>query len=206
MSSYEERAPWRRCALVAVGLVVLAASPVSAQTNGDPAAGREVFEANCAMCHGQDASGMMGMHPSLRGAVERLSLEGVVVTVRNGRDTNPPMPAFEGRLSDQEIEDVIAYLDTLPVGPRNFGPGREGMMGGSMDGMMGGGMLVGMIVFLLLIGAVVAAAVLAVRKFGRGSGGNGSRHDDPLSILKERYARGEVDHEEFEERRRVLQQ
>ena len=30
--------------------------------NGDPTVGREVFEANCAMCHGQDASGMMGMH------------------------------------------------------------------------------------------------------------------------------------------------
>ncbi len=145
---------------------------------------------------------MMGIHPSLRGAVERLTLEGVEVTIRNGRDTNPPMPAFEGRLSDQEIQDVIASLDTLPVGPRNFGE-EGGMM--NMDGMMGGGMLLGMIVFLVLIGAVVVAAVLAVRKFGRGSGGKASRDDDPLSILKERYARGDIDHEEFEERRRVPQ-
>ena len=75
------------------------------------------------MCHGSDASGMMGMHPSLRGAVERLSVEGVEVTIRKGRRTMPPMPLFEGRLSDQQIDDVLAYIDSLPAGPRNFGPG-----------------------------------------------------------------------------------
>jgi cytochrome c6 len=89
---------------------VLVPSQASAHSR-DPEAGREVFQANCAICHGADASGMMGMHPSLRGAVERLTLEGVEVTVRNGRDTMPPMPAFAGRLTDQEINDVIAYLD-----------------------------------------------------------------------------------------------
>ena len=81
---------------------------------------------------------MMGIHPSFRGAVERLTLEGVEVTMRNGRATNPPMPSFEGRLSEEELDDVVAYLDTLPVGPRNFGAEDGGMMG--MDGMMDGGM------------------------------------------------------------------
>lgn len=114
MSPGHERIPWLRCAVAAISLVVLTASPVSAQTNGDPAAGREVFEANCAMCHGQDASGMMGMHPSLRGAVERLSFEGVAVTIRKGRDTNPPMPAFEGRLGDQEIERLRSCRSATP--------------------------------------------------------------------------------------------
>lgn len=207
MSPGHERVSWLGCAVAAISLVVLTASPVSAQTNGDPAAGREVFEANCAMCHGQDASGMMGMHPSLRGAVERLSLEGVAVTIRNGRDTNPPMPAFEGRLGDQEIEDVIAYLDTLPEGPRNFGPEGEGMMGGSMDGMMGGGMgswFLWSVLFLLVLAAVAIASVFLIRGAWRKGQAGGTSGDRALAILQERYARGEIDRDEFNEKREHL--
>jgi len=152
------------------------------------------------MCHGDDASGMMNVHPSLRGAVERLSREGVEVTIRQGRDTNPPMPAFEGEFNEAEIDDVVAYLDTLPVGPRNFGRGDDdGMMNG-MDGWM----WVWPILFLVVLATVVYGAVYAAR-------GLGTRRDTEtspgaaLQILKERYARGEIDREEFEERRRVLE-
>ena len=175
------------------------AAPVAAQR--DPQRGREIFEQDCAMCHGQDASGMRGMHPSLRGAIERLSRDGVEITIRRGRDTNPPMPAFESELTDAEINDVIAYLDTLPVGPRNFGGGDED---GMMDGMMDGWMWVWPILFLVVLAAVIVGAVYAAR-------GLGSRQptqtppETALQILKERYARGEIDREEFEERRRVLE-
>ncbi len=188
-------------------ICVLSVGSVAHAQVGDPNAGRDVFEANCAMCHGQDAGGMMGMHPSLRGAVERLSLEGVEVTIRNGRDTNPPMPAFEGRLSDQEIRDVIAYVDTLPVGPRNFGAEDGGMMGGDMDGMMGGGMwswFAWAVQFLIALGAVAIASVFVVRALsGKGRAG-GASPSNAIEILKERYARGEIDRDEFEERRRGL--
>jgi putative membrane protein len=189
---------------IAVPLMII--SSAMAQEQGDPRQGRLVFEQSCAMCHGSDASGMMGMHPSLRGAVERLTLEGVEVTVRNGRDTMPPMPAFEGRLTDQEINDVIAYLDSLPVGPRNFGAEGDGMM--DMDGMMDGSMwswLAWVALFLVVLAAIIIASIFVTRSlWKRGDGSPSSRRDAALDILKERYARGEIDRDEYEERRKVL--
>jgi ubiquinol-cytochrome c reductase cytochrome c subunit len=108
-----------RIALVTLKAATAAmAMTASAKAQDDPQRGREIFEQSCAMCHGQDASGMMGMHPSLRGAIERLSREGVEITIREGRSTTPPMPSFGNELTEEEIDDVAAYLDTLPVGPR----------------------------------------------------------------------------------------
>jgi putative membrane protein len=188
----------------ALGLLLFVPSQASAQS-GDSEVGRDVFQANCAMCHGADASGMMGVHPSLRGAVERLTPEGVEVTVRNGRETMPPMPAFEGRLTDQEINDVMAYLDTLPVGPRNFGAEGDGMM--DTDGMMDGGMwswLAWAALFLVVVAVIVIATILVIRSLRRQ--GPGSRSSAAaLDILKERYARGEIDRDEYEEHRRTLE-
>jgi putative membrane protein len=194
----------RLVATVAV-LGALVTSPAFAQS-GDPEAGRETFEADCAMCHGRDAAGMMGEHPSLRGAVERLSIEGVEVTIRKGRDTMPPMPSFAGRLSEKEIDDVVAYLDTLPMGPRNFGGESRKM---DMDGMMGGGMwswLLWTALFLVVVAAIVIGSVFITRAlWRRGDSAERPKDNAALDILKERYARGEIDRDEFEERRRALQ-
>lgn len=105
---------WLALAPLVVGVAVLwPADVISAgEAAGDPAQGEALFQANCAMCHGNDATGMMGMHPALRGAVDRLTAEGVEVTIRNGRDTRPPMPAFGDRLDDEAIADLVAYLET----------------------------------------------------------------------------------------------
>jgi len=70
------------------------------------------------------------------------------------------------------------------------------------------GMIFGPIFMILLLALVIAIAVLLVRWLG-GAGHAPSGHFQPqvhksIDILKERYARGEIDKEEFEERRRVL--
>jgi cytochrome c6 len=183
----------------------------AAPERGEPEAGEEVFASNCAMCHGHDGSGMMGMHPSLRGADERLSLQGVEVTVRNGRATTPPMPAFGGRLSDAEIDDVVAYVASLPEGPRNFGPGRsDGMM--DRHAMMGepaadGSALVWTALVVILVVLAVAAlfwvlwprrAVIAASR----RGGSGSPARDELD---RRYAAGELPRDEYLQRRRDIE-
>lgn len=158
-------------AVVALMLSMATGAPsVAAQTSGDPEEGAEVYRSSCAMCHGGEATGMMGMHPALRGAVERLTREGVEVTIRKGRSTQPPMPAFENRLSDGEINDVIAYIETLPDGPRNFGPGDEGGMGrGMMDRMMDGGSawLAALVIILVAALAAIVGYLIGVSRARR---------------------------------------
>jgi putative membrane protein len=59
---------------------------------------------------------------------------------------------------------------------------------------------------ILFLAAVVALVVLLVRWLvGTRQGGSaGQPAKTPLDILRERFARGEIDKEEFEERRRIL--
>lgn len=75
-----------------------------------------------------------------------------------------------------------------------------GMMGG--NGMMGGMMNGGMMAWgtLLVLALIVAGVVLLSRLFTPRRGGAGTA----LNILQERYARGEIDVEEYQERRSVL--
>ena len=70
-----------------------------------------------------------------------------------------------------------------------------------------GPMLIGMTVMLLFWVAVVLVVVYAIRTFGHDSrtrNGSDAAEDRALATLRERYARGEIDHAEFEERRRIL--
>lgn len=195
-----DRSVRRTLLVVAVAAVLAAPAAGGAGFSSDADTGREVFSANCAMCHGSDASGMMGMHPSLRGAVDRLTREGVEVTIRNGRGTRPPMPAFAGRLTDREIEQVIAYLDTLPAGPRNFGPDSEGgMMDGMMEGMSGWMWLVPLLIVVL---ALVAVLVLTR---ARASRPGADSPPSPREVLDRRYAEGQLTREEYLQQRNDIE-
>ena len=70
----------------------------------------------------------------------------------------------------------------------------------------GFGMVLGPIVMILALAVVIAVAVLLVRWLGGPWSGSASSDSGrrALDILKERYARGEIDKDEFEARRRVL--
>lgn len=67
----------------------------------------------------------------------------------------------------------------------------------------GGGMGIGMLLFW---GLMIAAIVVVVRGFGDRCGRSepGARDTTPLEILRARYAKGEIDKSEFEEKRREL--
>lgn len=99
------------------------------------------------------------------------------------------MPAWEGRLSDGEIDDVITYIATLPDGPRNFGSdgGSGMMMGGDGDGMTAP------LVLLVVVLTAAAAGLIAWTATRRAL--------SPLQVLDRRYAAGELPREEYLQRR-----
>jgi len=66
------------------------------------------------------------------------------------------------------------------------------------------GMVFGPLFMILTLAAVIAFAALFVRWLGGPWHGTAPQGRTPLDILKERYARGEIDKEEYEERRHVL--
>ena len=62
-------------------------------------------------------------------------------------------------------------------------------------------------IFMILFWVVVIAGIVfAIRYMATGKEGfSGKKGSDPLDILKKRYASGEIDTEEYEERKKVLQ-
>ena len=73
--------------------------------------------------------------------------------------------------------------------------------------MWGFGMVLGPLIMILVLALVIAVAILLVRWLA--GPWQGASHPvppgrTPLDILRERFARGEIDKDEFEERRRVL--
>jgi putative membrane protein len=68
--------------------------------------------------------------------------------------------------------------------------------------MWGAGGLVMMLMMLLFWGLVIAGAVLGIRWLVRQ--GRDERSDRALDVLRERYARGEIDKDEFDAKRRDL--
>ncbi len=81
----------------------------------------------------------------------------------------------------------------------------HGMMWGS-DQWGGFGMVLGPIFMILIVVGIVAGIIYLSRLFGAAGPGGSSHaaHDRALAHLKERYAKGEIDSDEFAERKKLL--
>lgn len=95
--------------VVALGLVACAGE-VPEVTLDDPGLvnGREVYARNCVACHG--AAGEGGTGPKLADgalAEQAPDMTDSVTVVAEGRGR---MPAFAGKLTDNEIENVVRYI------------------------------------------------------------------------------------------------
>jgi cbb3-type cytochrome c oxidase subunit III len=94
--------------------------PASPLTGGDSARGQAVFEKNCASCHGTASTRGNSVHlhnPELLAAASPAFLRYAIL---HGRAPTP-MPAFQGKLSEQEVTDVVSWLwsfkPTAPAAP-----------------------------------------------------------------------------------------
>lgn len=106
-------------ALLAAGCLalLLTGTRMFAQKEGDAAQGKEVFEANCAVCHNPDSEEKK-IGPGLKGLFKHDKLKnGKKVTEANVRAVinagGNGMPPYSDMLSDDERTNVIAYLKTL---------------------------------------------------------------------------------------------
>lgn len=114
------------------------------------------------------------------------------------------------RLHAQGINRILlATGDTVAVAERiTQGLGLDGLHSGltpvwSGDQWGGFGMMLGPIFMILILVGIVVGAIYLLRLFGV-AGSGGPAHDRAPMLLKERYAKGEIDTQEFEERKKLL--
>jgi len=95
---------------------------------------------------------------------------------------------------------VIFALVPGLIGWQGYG---YGMMGPSMFGGYGWGWP--MAIFgIVILGLVIWGIVALTRGLSRGDSGPAGQSDSALEILKRRYARGEINKEEYEAKKRDL--
>lgn len=94
--------------LQALAFIVLWASPLAMAA--DLPNGARVFQNNCAMCHVGGKNVVVPDKTLDQAALEKYgknSVEAITVQVKAGMNA---MPAFKGKLTDAQIEDVATYV------------------------------------------------------------------------------------------------
>ena len=99
-------------------------SAASTSASAGTVAGKTVYEANCMACHGPDAAGGLDLgnvkSADLRWSKLGKTYQGDLDLIRRavlagkneqGRDLNAVMPRWQGKLSDAQVNAIIAYLE-----------------------------------------------------------------------------------------------
>jgi disulfide bond formation protein DsbB len=101
-----------------------AADTTAAAGSGDAVHGEELYQGTCAACHGADATGIDGLGKDLHNNEFTNSLTDpeLIAFLEVGRPASDPdnttgvdMPPKGGNpaLTDQDLQDIVAYLRTL---------------------------------------------------------------------------------------------
>src|SRR6478672_7260295 len=93
------------CFGFALTLLVSVASAAFAADSAD------LYKAKCAMCHGPDGTSKMANVPPLGGAdAQGKSDADLKAVIEKGKA--PKMPAFAGKLTDAQIDDMVKFIRT----------------------------------------------------------------------------------------------
>ncbi|MBS1689678.1 MAG: cytochrome c [Bacteroidetes bacterium] len=76
--------------------------------NAKAMAGKRTFEEKCVACHGSD--GTAGIANAANLQTSKLDISSMINTISNGRGG---MPAFKSQLTEDEIENLASYAQTL---------------------------------------------------------------------------------------------
>ncbi len=111
---------------LSVLIVLLIGSVAVAQEGGDSERGAELYQAYCAMCHGEDGRGRVGANLQ---AFPGIAVDAAIQqTIANGV-SGSVMPAYSdsqgGPLSDVDISDIAAYLTGVLEGTQPIAPAPE---------------------------------------------------------------------------------
>jgi cytochrome c6 len=93
------------------GLALLGSVPVRAGADG-----ATVFKTKCAVCHGADGSGNTTMGKQMKIAdlrspeVQKQTDAQLIEATTNGKGK---MPAYKGKLTDEQIKQVVAHIREL---------------------------------------------------------------------------------------------
>jgi mono/diheme cytochrome c family protein len=112
--------------LRAASAIALAASvicPTAGWAQGDAAHGESLFARFCVGCHGADGRG--GAHTFMphvdtltkKGYIDQLPDEYLAFVIGEGGEAagkNAYMPAWKSKLSEQDIQDLVAHIRLLP--------------------------------------------------------------------------------------------
>jgi cytochrome c6 len=103
--------------LNSVAAVILLALSASLPAGGQDAAA--LYKSKCAMCHGADGKGdtpigkKMGIRDLTSAEVQKQSDSELEQIVKKGKNK---MPAYDGKLKDSEIKDLVAFVRQLGKG------------------------------------------------------------------------------------------
>jgi mono/diheme cytochrome c family protein len=95
-------------AVVALAIIALPLAAFAAEQGAD------VFKSAkpaCSMCHGTDGKKMTGTKEFASPDIQKMSDADLTATINNGKP--PKMPAYKGKLTDDQIKALVAYIRTF---------------------------------------------------------------------------------------------
>jgi cytochrome c oxidase cbb3-type subunit 3 len=105
---------------MALLIVAVAASLVSAQARGNPKNGQAVYEQHCLRCHGAkldgngpDAQYLIVRPADFQSAQSRMKTDWELLIALSNGVLFSPMHGYRGRLTDEQMLDVLSYIRSM---------------------------------------------------------------------------------------------